>query len=79
MAQVIDKQIIEYLPLLGKEEKKTILDFIKLYIKKDKPDRISIEQYNKEIDEAMARIDKGEYYTQEEVKSMMKDWKKKAV
>ena len=71
MAQVIDKQITDYLPLLGKEEKKTILGVIKSYVRiKEKPERISIEQYNKEIDEAMARIDKGEYHTQEEVKTI---------
>ena len=32
----IDKQITDFLPLLGKDEKKTILSFIKSYIKKDK-------------------------------------------
>ena len=80
MAQVIDKQITDFLPLLGVEEKKTILDVIKSYVRiKEQPERVSIEQYNKEIDEAMARIDAGEFHTQEEVKAMMKDWKKKTV
>ncbi|MCF6347013.1 MAG: hypothetical protein L3J20_01775 [Flavobacteriaceae bacterium] len=37
-------------------------------------ERISIEQYNKEIDEADARIDNGEFYTQEEVEKMAKEW-----
>ena len=36
--------------------------------------RISIEQYNKELDEADARIDKGEFYTNEEVVEMSKKW-----
>jgi len=73
MAQVIDKQIVDYLPLLGKEEKKTILEYIKSYVKiKNKPERISIEQYNKEIEAAEARIDAGEYYTQEEIENMIK-------
>ncbi|MCC6516706.1 MAG: hypothetical protein IT275_10175 [Chitinophagales bacterium] len=73
MAQVIDRQIVDYLPLLGKEEKKTILDFIKSHIKiKDKPERISIEQYNKELEAAEARIDAGEFYTQEEIENMIK-------
>lgn len=73
MAQLIDRQIVDYLPLLGKEEKKTILDYIKSYVKiKDKPERISIEQYNKELDAAEARIDAGEYYTQDEIENMIK-------
>ena len=35
---------------------------------------ISVEQYNKELDEADAAIDRGEYYTQEEVESRSKLW-----
>lgn len=37
-------------------------------------ERISVEQYNKEIEEAEAAIDRGEYYTQEEVEKMAKKW-----
>ena len=40
----------------------------------NKPARISIEQYNKEIDEAIERVKAGEYYTHEEVERMAKDW-----
>lgn len=36
--------------------------------------RISIEQYNKELDEAEAEIDKGEFLTQEKVEKMSKEW-----
>ncbi|MCF6308319.1 MAG: hypothetical protein L3J09_10210 [Flavobacteriaceae bacterium] len=38
------------------------------------PKRISVEQYNKELDEAEARIENGEFYTQEEVEKMMEKW-----
>lgn len=41
---------------------------------KEKDGRISIEQYNKELDEADAEIDRGEFYTQEEVEKMSKKW-----
>ncbi len=33
-----------------------------------------IEQYNKELDEADAAIDRGEFITQEELKIEMKKW-----
>ena len=36
--------------------------------------RISHEQYNRELDEAEKRIDKGEFYTQDEVEEMAKQW-----
>ena len=35
---------------------------------------ISIEQYNSELDEAEAAIDRGEYLTQNEVEKMSKKW-----
>jgi predicted transcriptional regulator len=37
-------------------------------------ERITLEDYNKEIDEAIARVEAGEFYTQEEVEKMAKDW-----
>lgn len=36
--------------------------------------RISIEQYNRELDEAEERIGRGEFFTHEEVKKMSKEW-----
>jgi len=36
--------------------------------------RISIEQYNKEIEEANARISRGEYLTQEQVEALSGKW-----
>ncbi len=36
--------------------------------------RISIEQYNRELDEAEARVERGEFFTHEEVKKMSKEW-----
>lgn len=36
--------------------------------------RISIEQYNRELEEAEARIDRGVFFTQEEVEKMAKEW-----
>jgi predicted transcriptional regulator len=34
----------------------------------------TIEQYNKEIDQAIAEVERGEFYTQEEVEKMAKEW-----
>jgi hypothetical protein len=35
---------------------------------------ISIEQYNRELEEAEEEIERGEYITQEELKKRMKEW-----
>lgn len=34
----------------------------------------SIEQYNWELDEAEAKMDQGEFYSQEDVEKMTKKW-----
>lgn len=36
--------------------------------------RIDKEQYNKEIDEAIERVENGDFYTQDEANKMMDKW-----
>lgn len=38
------------------------------------PQRISLEQYNQEIDNAINDVEKGDFYTQNEVEKMAKEW-----
>ena len=55
----------------------TLLEAIKnilKYRKKVSSERISIEQYNKEIDEAIEDIEKGNFYTQEEARKIASQW-----
>lgn len=40
----------------------------------DNDERIGLEQYNKELDESIAQIEKGELYSQEEVGEHIKKW-----
>jgi hypothetical protein len=74
--QVIDQQMVEYFMQLNNAEKKSVVQLIKTFLKarNDSPGRISIEQYNKELDEAEAEIERGEFYTQEQVEEMSKSW-----
>ncbi len=74
MPQVIDKQIYEYLPLLGNDEKKSILTVIKSFLHLKQESQINIEQYNKEIDEALLQIKNGEFITQEDLEEESKTW-----
>ncbi|MBP9925526.1 MAG: hypothetical protein KBF45_06005 [Cyclobacteriaceae bacterium] len=39
-----------------------------------KEGRITLTQYNRELKEAEARIDAGNYHTQDEVEAMAKKW-----
>lgn len=68
MAQVLDKELHKYWELLDTPQKKSIISMIKSFLHPmEKDSHISIEQYNKEIDEAMTRIDKGEFISHEDV------------
>ncbi|HIP47513.1 MAG TPA: hypothetical protein EYG92_00895 [Lutibacter sp.] len=49
-------------------------NILKYRINVSKPQRISVEQYNKEIDEAVERVENGEFYTQEEAEKIMNQW-----
>lgn len=54
---------------------KAIKNMLK-YRKKVSSERISIEQYNKEIDASIAQIERGEFYTHDEVGERIKQWGK---
>lgn len=55
-----------------------IIDKLESILRKEKikmdGQRISIEQYNKELDEAEAEMDRGEYISHEELKKQMEKW-----
>lgn len=76
MANALDKQMYDYFVQLNEAEKKSVVQMLKTFLKGRKQDteRISIDQYNKEIDEALEQIKRGEVYTQEEVEKMAKEW-----
>ena len=76
MAKALDQELIYYMFQLDEAEKKSVLQMLKTFVKEREKntDRITIEQYNKEVDEAIARIESGEFFTHEEVEKMSKNW-----
>lgn len=54
-----------------------IKDILKNRKYKMQSDRISIEQYNKEIEEAEKDIEAGNFYTLEEVRELSEKWGRK--
>ena len=76
MSKALERELVQYVLQLDETQKKSLLEMLKTFVKgqEKKSTRISIEQYNKEIDEAIARVEAGEFYTQEEVERMAKDW-----
>ena len=71
----LDQNFMELWTKLNDMEKESLVNVAKNYIHlKDEQGRISIEQYNQELDEAMKRMDEGEFYTHEQVVSLSKNW-----
>ena len=56
-------KVIEKLEALLKKEQQ-----------KEDSQRVSVEQYNKELDEAEAEMDRGEYINHEDLKKQMEKW-----
>ena len=71
----VDQEFMQYWLKLTQAEKESLLSVAKNYVHlKEEPGPVSIEQYNKEIDEAIARVEAGEFFTMEEVEKMAKEW-----
>ena len=76
MTKALERELFQYFLQLDEAEKKSVLQMLKTFVKgrEKKGTHISIEQYNKEIDEAIARVEAGQFYTHEEVERMSKQW-----
>ena len=72
MTSLLDVEFNKYWSLLTPVQKESLLGVIKSFVVPR--ERISVEQYNKEIDEAIARIEAGEFFTHEEVIRMSTAW-----
>jgi hypothetical protein len=72
----LDKELIKYFIQLTEPQKKSLLQMIKTFVKSgnNSGQRISIEQYNKELDDAMNRINMGEFTTMEELEKEIQSW-----
>ncbi|WP_296623250.1 hypothetical protein [Marivirga sp.] len=70
-------QFIESILSIGNEK---LIDKLEALLKKEsqkeESPRISIEQYNRELDEANARIDSGDHVSHESVKKESEKWMK---
>ena len=74
MASVLDKELIHYFTRLNEPQKKSLLEMMKSFLKPgdEQKEPVTSEQYNQELDEAMERISKGEYFSLEELEREMK-------
>ncbi len=63
----IKKQFDGYLPLLSSKQQALVLEMVKSLLNIDNDvERINRKQYNKEIDEAVDRVEDGNFVTHED-------------
>jgi hypothetical protein len=76
MANAIDREMYTYFTQLNDAEKKSVVQMLRTFLKsrKEQYEHITVEQYNKELDEAMERVSKGEYTTFEDLEKEMRSW-----
>ena len=65
----ISKEMLENFTQLNEEEKISVLELVKTFLKSRKTDmkHQSIEEYNRELNQADKEIEAGEYVSHEEV------------
>jgi len=74
-ATAIKKQVESYLPLLSAKQQTLILEMIKNLLNVDKDTkRVSLKQYNKELDDAVARIEKGNSVSHKDALKELSKW-----
>lgn len=75
MVTLLDKEMYNYFIQLNEAEKKSVVQMLKTFLQgREVEGRISIQQYNKDIDEAMENIDRGSFTTMQELEKEMKGW-----
>ncbi|HQQ93171.1 MAG TPA: hypothetical protein PLQ93_01345 [Bacteroidia bacterium] len=71
----IKKQVDNYLPLLSDKQQALILEMIKSFLNLDKDiKRISRKHYNKELDEAVSRMDRGNSVSHRDAIKELSKW-----
>ncbi len=76
MAKALEQELFDYILRLDEAEKKSVLQMLKTFVKgrESKLVPITIEQYSKEFDDAVMKVESGEFYTHNEIVQMAKNW-----
>ncbi|MDE3185329.1 MAG: hypothetical protein KGM16_18095 [Bacteroidota bacterium] len=77
MENILEKELHAYFVQLNDAEKKSVLLMLKTFLSgrgKEDIGNISIEQYNKDIDEALAEVTEGKFISQAEMEKQADKW-----
>ena len=71
MPHTLEQDLQHYFSLLLPSEQQSIVSLVKTFASGRTEQEVSLEQYNKELEDANAEIDNGNFITHEEVKKRL--------
>jgi hypothetical protein len=76
MESAIDRELNRFITQLSELEKKSVLLMLKTFLQERQQSyqRVSLETYNQEIDDAIAAFEAGDYISQEEMEKRASKW-----
>lgn len=76
MEDLLEKKMCNYFGQLNEEEKLSVVQMLQVFLNGSlkNRNRISIDEYNKELDKAMEEVKRREVYSHEEVVRISKSW-----
>lgn len=76
MGKALEQEMHHYFIQLNEAEKRSVVQMLKAFLqsRKEKGQRATIEQYNKELEEAEMQIEAGNFLTQEALEKEMEKW-----
>jgi hypothetical protein len=78
MGKALDQEMYNYFMRLNDAEKKSVIQMLKTFLKgrkEEDTEPVTVEEYNRELDEAEAEFARGEYITHAALLKQMKSWK----
>lgn len=71
----LEKEMYAYFAQLSEAEKTSVVELIKTFVRgREEDSHITLEEYNREIAEAEAEIERGEYVDHDDVEHIAKSW-----
>lgn len=73
-SNTVDIKFNKYYSLLNKSQKESVIQMLKSFVQGNKKNGPSIEDYNEDIDHAIAEYKKGDVLSHDAVVKMAKKW-----
>jgi hypothetical protein len=69
-----DKELLKYFIQMDELQRKSLLAHIKIFLNPEPGELMNFATYNKELEEAMERVSRGEFTTLEDLEKEIQSW-----